>query len=326
MSSPWQSPPFTVVADLRADGLTDSEIHHRVAGLRRWRRGVYGPPPPTDREERHRWEAAAVVASHHDVVLSHVAAAIMWDLPVLLPELGRVAVSRIGGFSTGHSRHEGVRVFGNELSERDVTVRGGLPVTTAERTVLDCGRQLPFKVAVAIADAAAHDDRLDDRTLRRMLSEMKGWTGVGKARRMLAATDARAESPGESWTRLVLAQRGVSVTSQFEVWNCGDFVGRADFLVTGTRILVEFDGQTKYGLSDDSPREVLWREKRRHDALVAAGYEVVRLTWEDLVDPPRMLRLIAEARERTQLRNLAPAAPRDHSLDRQQRPDAEPQI
>lgn len=304
MRETWQPPHFTVVADLRSEGFSESEIKDQVALLRRWRRGIYGPPPSEDRDERHRWEGAAVVASHRDVVLSHTTAAVVRHLPVMLPDLGPVTASRLGGFSTPHRRHHGVRLFGHGLGSRDVELLAGIPVTTAERTVLDCARILPFKPAVAIADAAAHADLLDHSTILRMLSEMKGWKGVGKARDVIAAIDTRCESPGETWTRLILIQLGIPATSQFEVHHHGAFVGRADFLVDGSRVLVEFDGQTKYGLGDEPPREVLWREKRRHDALVAAGYEVVRLTWEDLGLPTRVAQLIAEARQRAWSRGL----------------------
>ncbi len=57
---------------------------------------------------------------------------------------------------------------------------------------------------------------------------------------------------------------------------------RVDFLVTGTNVIVEFDGKVKYASGDG---DVLWKEKRREDRLRRLGYVVVRLTWADLERP-----------------------------------------
>ena len=67
-----------------------------------------------------------------------------------------------------------------------------------------------------------------------------------------------------------------------------------DFAIVGTRVLVEFDGRSKYGAVGD-----LWAEKQREDRIRALGYEVVRLTWADLRDPDRVARLVAAAISRS---------------------------
>jgi hypothetical protein len=54
---------------------------------------------------------------------------------------------------------------------------------------------------------------------------------------------------------------------------------RVDFLV-GERVIVEADGADKY--SDQTP----WLEKQRQSDLEAAGYWVVRCTWEELLHRP----------------------------------------
>jgi very-short-patch-repair endonuclease len=64
----------------------------------------------------------------------------------------------------------------------------------------------------------------------------------------------------------------------------------ADFLIDGTRVIVEFDGRGKY----DDPT-VLFAEKQREDELRRLGYVVVRLTWEDLSRPEQVRRRLAAA-------------------------------
>ncbi|MBP6526067.1 MAG: DUF559 domain-containing protein [Dermatophilaceae bacterium] len=100
---------------------------------------------------------------------------------------------------------------------------------------------------------------------------------------MLLFVDGRRESVGESRCAVAMAMAGIEVTPQaLIVDEDGELVGRVDFLVTGTNVIVEFDGKVKYASGDP---DVLWKEKRREDRLRRLGYVVVRLTWADLERP-----------------------------------------
>lgn len=70
-------------------------------------------------------------------------------------------------------------------------------------------------------------------------------------------------------------------------------VARADFVLEGTMVVVEFDGMLKY----TDVRDV-HAEQRREDALRDLGYEVVRLTWDDLTQPDKVLRRLRTALDR----------------------------
>lgn len=54
---------------------------------------------------------------------------------------------------------------------------------------------------------------------------------------------------------------------------------RVDFLI-GDRVILEADGAVKYA------HQSLWQEKQRQSDLEAAGYWVVRCTWEELIHRP----------------------------------------
>jgi len=60
----------------------------------------------------------------------------------------------------------------------------------------------------------------------------------------------------------------------------GRLIGRVDFLLCG-RLIVEFDGTTKYGEGAGAVVAEKWRE----DRLRACGYQVVRVGWADLDQP-----------------------------------------
>ena len=84
-----------------------------------------------------------------------------------------------------------------------------------------------------------------------------------------------------------------------------DVVGqpRVDFLVSGSSLVIEFDGESKYGIGGD-PARAHWLEKQRHDRIVEAGYEILRVTWAELWDELALRRRVFAAERRVELRRL----------------------
>jgi very-short-patch-repair endonuclease len=150
------------------------------------------------------------------------------------------------------------------------------------------------EAGVVAADAALHTKRCTEADLGDAASRLRrGLRGTARLRRALSLIDGAAESPGESRTRLVLSGLGLPVKSQVVIRQPGGaFVGRVDFLVAG-RVIVEFDGAVKY-LGEKGPDAVV-AEKRREDRLRELGYEVVRLTWQELARPELILARIRAA-------------------------------
>ena len=91
--------------------------------------------------------------------------------------------------------------------------------------------------------------------------------------------DPGAESPGESRLRVLLANEGLPppTLQATLVAADGEFVARVDFLFEDERVVVEFDGQTKYG---DGAAETVVAEKWREDRIRELGYIVVRVSWD----------------------------------------------
>lgn len=113
-------------------------------------------------------------------------------------------------------------------------------------------------------------------------------------RSMLAAADPRADSVGETRTRIILTDGGFEVRSQVTIQDELGFVGRVDLLVDGV-VVLEFDGLMKYAGVDG--KEALAAEKAREERLTRLGYEVVRVTWSDLEDPVALIRRVIRARQ-----------------------------
>lgn len=94
--------------------------------------------------------------------------------------------------------------------------------------------------------------------------------------------------------RLLLDGAGFDVTPQRVIQTkAGDFVARVDLGLDGTPVLVEFDGMLKY--RGDANSGALVAEKRRELALSRLGYIVVRVVWDDLGHPDRVIGWVRNA-------------------------------
>jgi very-short-patch-repair endonuclease len=134
--------------------------------------------------------------------------------------------------------------------------------------------------AVVSADAALHERLLGVAELAAAVSRVRGVPGSLAAGHMLRHADARSESVGETRLRLGLLVLDIPVVPQFEIRHGGELVARADFLVRGTRVVIEFDGLVKY--RGDGGSDAVVAEKLREDRIRSLGYEVVRVTWREL--------------------------------------------
>lgn len=261
----------------------------RRGTLRRVTRGSYVTPVVAD--DVRGAELARIAAVHRRLiaphVFSHASAALVWGLPRWRssPVVHVYQASR-----PGSRRDPRVQRHLATILPADVTEVAGLPVTSVARTAFDCARTMPPLPALVVADAALRAGAAPD-DLDRLTAGTPVGAGVARARGVLALADAGAESAQESALRFVLLRAGLpQPQTQVRVeTHLGHFW--ADLGWTEWRVLIEYDGRPKY-----ADPEALIREKRRHDALVEAGWRVLRVTREDLRAPDllvvRVLRLL----------------------------------
>ena len=164
----------------------------------------------------------------------------------------------------------GARTHRRDLAPHE---RNGL-VTSLLRTVLDCARCLPFPEAVVVADAALRAGLLvADLTTAAAATQGRG---SGRVRQVATAADPSAESPIETLARLLFVAAGLSFRTQVPIPG----IGRVDFLLEGF-LVVEVDGFAYH-----ADRASYRNDRRRTNALTAAGYVVLRFSYEDLVHHP----------------------------------------
>lgn len=297
-------------------GLSADDIRALVSDGQwvRIRRGAYAArdcwddmAPP----DRHLTMAQAVVRTlERPVVLGHVTAAVALGLPTWGADLSQVHVIRPDR-RHGSRSEAGVVHHSAELPDDHVTDIGGLPVTTAARTLVDHARTSRFESAVVTLDAGLNRRLTTDDAVLEMLTWQRDWPGSRAASRAVSFADGASESPGESRSRVRMDEAGLPRPElQAEIVDFdGRFVARSDFLFIEQRTIGEFDGRIKYrvGTAGTNLEEVLWREKLREDALRSLGYEVVRITWADLERSPRWFRqMFLQAFARAQGRSRPP--------------------
>lgn len=235
--------------------------------------------------------------------ISHVSALAVLGLPILA--IGAKADAPFAHdvhlTLTGHGcprTLRGLRIH-PELPSSVACERDGGRVVHPAMAVVQSAAIAGVTAGVAAADAALAEGQVTRKDLEVALRVARLGPGRADARTAVELADGLAESPGESWARVLFVSLGLpQVEPQVEIRDArGTFVGRVDFLFRKYRTVVEFDGLVKYGGADG--RQALIDEKRREDALRTLGYQVVRLTWRDLYEPALVSRLIKEAFSRT---------------------------
>lgn len=128
---------------------------------------------------------------------------------------------------------------------------------------------------------AAVDSRIQRRADRR---------GTKRGLALLGLVDGRAESPAESWLRLLVIDAGFPIPqAQFQVRNLrGEPVYRLDLAWPELRIALEYDGYEAH--ADRAAADLA-----RDTDLAGRGWITVRATASDLASPRQLLDALAEA-------------------------------
>jgi hypothetical protein len=163
--------------------------------------------------------AATLRQTSVDSAISHMSAAVLHQLPIWNDQLGRVHITR--DQSGGGKVRRYVHLHAAPLPEIDVCEIAGQRVTTLARTVLDLLRTLTMERSVPIGDAALRLGlTLED--VAEVAGRCIGWRGMLQARRAMKFLDARSESAGESYSRVLLDRLGIPAPiPQYEVWRQG---------------------------------------------------------------------------------------------------------
>ena len=284
-------------------GFSDAEIRGaRAAGtLVRVYRGLYAPglPDPGSRRPLDVLRILGVAGESPTMAVSHASAAVLHNIPLwkVDPAIVHLTRSARGGSVRSPRR----MVHSAQTTAGELTTVRGVLVTSVARTLVDLSRTHTFESAVIACDHALANELVKPAELLTAMDRARHRPGNAKARRAVGFADGRAESPGESRTRVLMHRLGLEPPDlQIEVFDHNEtFLGRTDLGYHREAVLIEFDGAIKYGklLRDGQrPSDVVVKEKLREDRMRAVGASVLRLVWSDLDQPQSVLRRIAEVR------------------------------
>jgi hypothetical protein len=249
--------------------LTRKQLRER--SYRRVVQGVYADPAlPFD--HTLRCTGVALLLPHGAVIGGHSAAA--WHGAPFASATDPVTVIRPPGVPWKGPRE--VRVHQSALTENEVEIRDGVPVTSARRTAWDVAALEPLGTAVAALDAMVREGAVRRDQLDAMAVDGAGRWGVSRVRRAFQLIDARAESSPESRVRVALVLAGLEPIPQFEVWEHGILLGRVDLAFPTERLIIEYEGSYHFEGTQ------IVRDDARIERLIAAGWRVIRLSAVDL--------------------------------------------
>ena len=270
-------------AQARDAGCSNADIR-RLVYRREWsvpHRSVLSVLPPGDGSSpdgtRIEVRAAAAALVRPGCAISHTSAAAAYGLPFFgggdRPELTSADIPATADRGD-------VRVYAAGLRGQ-VRRWYGAPIMSHARTVVDLARH-GRRSGVMAADAALHERLVAHEQLDRAVRQATGWPGIRKARSIVELASDLAESALESITRLLLVDNSIPlpVLQRWVRTQHGWY--RVDGLWPDRRVVLECDGLVKY--RDDA--QALGREKMRQEALERAGYRVVRVTWDDVINRP----------------------------------------
>lgn len=209
--------------------------------------------------------------------LSFVSAARWWDMPVDDDRL--VHITRFGRRRLDWP--DGVRVHRVAIDRASITRHRGLWVTTPAETVLDCMGWLPPVQARILADRALQQGWCGLEQVERRLEDSPGRWGNRQIRRLSRHLGDQAHAESERTLHRLLRSGGITGWVPQWPFVAGGRRFAIDVAFPEQRLAIEIDGYA-YHSSDDR----FQRDRTKQNALIAAGWRVLRFTWADLAERP----------------------------------------
>jgi very-short-patch-repair endonuclease len=168
----------------------------------------------------------------------------------------------------------GIQTHRDRIDQDEIDLVVGVTVTSPVRTVLDFGCWYPTMTAVAGIDALARAVEIKAADVELLAHRYVGRRGIRRARQAVDLFDPGAQSPKESWLRVVLIQAGLpKPQTQIPVLNeFGSAVAYLDMGWEDVKVAVEYDGEQHRS----DRRQYTW-DIRRLEMLERLGWIIIRV-------------------------------------------------
>ncbi len=140
----------------------------------------------------------------------------------------------------------GIRSWSDRFADDEVELINGIRVTTPARTALDIACRYPVGKAVAAIDALARATHLKIADVELLTERYPGRRGIRVARIAIDLVDPGAESPRETWLRLLLIRAGFPrPQTQIPVYNeFGVLIAVIDLGWEDIKVGADYEGST----------------------------------------------------------------------------------
>lgn len=171
----------------------------------------------------------------------------------------------------------GIHAWSDTFADDEVEMVGGILMTTPARTALDIARRYSLGQAVAAIDALARAAHLKMADVELLADRYKGRRGIRKARMVLDLVDPGAESPRETWLRLLVIRNGFPrPQTQIPVYDeYGVLVAVLDMGWEDIKLALDYEG----GHHRNPVR--FNKDIRRNDDVTELGWMDIRVTSQD---------------------------------------------
>jgi hypothetical protein len=178
------------------------------------------------------------------------------------------------------NRHppRGIDTWADRFDDDEVELVHGMLVTTPPRTALDLACRYPVDSAVAKIDALARATKLKMADVELLADRYKGRRGIKRARAALDLVDPGAESPRETWLRLLLIRAGYPrPQTQIPVYDeYGVLVAVLDMGWEDIKVAADYEGDHHRTNRVRSNKDI-----RRHEDVTELGWIDIRVTVQD---------------------------------------------
>jgi hypothetical protein len=184
----------------------------------------------------------------------------------------------------------GIRTWSDRFADDEIEMVNGIRVTTPARSALDIACRYPLGKAVAAIDALARATHVKMVDVELLAARYTGRRGIRKARAAIDLVDPGAESPRETWLRLLLIRAGFPrPQTQIPVYNeYGVLIAVLDMGWEDIKVAADYEGDHRR-----MSRRQLTNDIRRAEGVTEQGWIDVRVTAEDC--EPDIIRRVAAA-------------------------------
>lgn len=266
----------------------------RAQALEHLRHGAYADAAvwrSADRAQRHDLLSWAVMRQYDDrVALSHTSALVRRGGPTWGLDLDTVHITNL--FGRGDRAQAGITHHRGACRVIDVCRADGHWMTAPTRNALETSTLTGRDSAVAVLDWFLNQNLTTREECQLYVDRaMREWPGTVDLPLRLGLARATRASVGESRTGLFLHDRSYPEPEcQWIVHRPdGRVAGIVDFVLHSLRLMIEFDGEVKYGrlLKPGQTISDVIRAERARERLLEdlTGYRMIRIVWSELDSP-----------------------------------------